>query len=246
MAPLAAALRERDVRVPDLLGHGGRPVPERLDFEDMARDLVVWLDGQGIGAAHLVGYSFGGYLALLLALREPRRVLSVTAIAAVWRWTPEKVRHVVHLAAPERLARPGNARAGEMERAHGPHWRAVTANNQALFAALGEATPLTEEALRQLRMPALILSGATDPVVPEPEARDLARLLPNARLGVWPRAAHPLRNLPLNQVRQAVAAFVAQVDEGRFVPGPPLRLEQPTALGGLEAADLQIGIGRRK
>src|SRR3712207_8773046 len=87
MAPLAQALPERDARALDLLGHGGRPVPARLDVEAMADDLAGRLDEQGIGAAHFVGYSFGGYVALLLALREPRRVLSVTAIATVVRWT---------------------------------------------------------------------------------------------------------------------------------------------------------------
>jgi pimeloyl-ACP methyl ester carboxylesterase len=183
---------------------------------------------------------------LLLALRQPARVRSVTALATVFRWTPGTVRYVVHLADPERLARPGNRRGGEMERAHGPGWRKVSENNRASFAALGEQAPLTDAGLRGLRTPVLVLSGATDPLVPATEARHLANSLPNARLGLWPWAAHPLRDVPLRQVGTAIAAFVAQVEEGRFVPGPPLRLEQPLALGGLGAGDLQIGIGRKQ
>ncbi|HEV2865504.1 MAG TPA: alpha/beta fold hydrolase [Allosphingosinicella sp.] len=245
MTPLADALRDHDLRIPDLLGHGGRPIPERLDIESIADDLERWLDERRIGPAHFVGYSFGGYVALLLALRQSTRVRSVTALATVFRWTPGTVRYVVHLADPERLARPGNRRGGEMERAHGPGWRKVSQNNRALFAALGEQAPLTDVALSGLGTPVLVLSGATDPLVPETEARHLAKLLPNARLGLWPWAAHPLRDVPLRQVARAIGAFTGQVEEDRFVPGPPLRLEQPLALGGLAAGDVQIAIGRR-
>ncbi len=62
--------------LPDRPGHGGTP---RLGREDFARDasLVAPLLG---AAAHLVGHSYGGMVALCLALQRPEAVRSLTLI----------------------------------------------------------------------------------------------------------------------------------------------------------------------
>jgi len=64
-------------------GHGRTPdVAGEYDYRRDAGDAFAFLDEQGVDAAHLVGYSDGGVIALLLALAHPERVLSVTAIGA--------------------------------------------------------------------------------------------------------------------------------------------------------------------
>jgi pimeloyl-ACP methyl ester carboxylesterase len=247
MEPLARALREHGPLAPDLLGHGGRPVPERLRFEDMVEDLGSWLAARQFGPVHLLGYSFGASVALGLAARDPARVLSVTAIAMVYRWTPEMVGHVVHLTDPARLARPGNPRLQQMHIAHGEaQWRRVTQNNRRLFAGFETRPPLTDEMLRQLTAPVLILTGEIDPLVPAEEARRVARALPNARLGLWPGEAHPLEAVPLTEVKYALRRFIAEVGDGSFRPGPPLRLERGLTQGGLAAGDLNFQVVPRR
>jgi pimeloyl-ACP methyl ester carboxylesterase len=47
-------------------------------LDDLARDALMILDGYGIQEAHLVGISMGGFLAQLLALDFPDRVLTLT------------------------------------------------------------------------------------------------------------------------------------------------------------------------
>lgn len=248
LAPLASTLSEFDLVVPNLLGHGGRPVPEPLRFGDMVDDLAAAMDARKLGPSHLVGYSFGGSVALGLASREPERVLSVTAIATRYGWDRAVVSHVVHLTDPERLARPGNPRREQMEAAHGEdRWRQVTLANRALFASFaGEGPPLTEAEAAAIGTPALILSGDTDPLVPEAEVKRLAATLPNARFGLWPGPAHPLVNVPLVQLKYAIRAFIEEVDEKRFAPGPPLDLASRLVDGGLTgvAAGLRMRRGR--
>ena len=248
MAPLSAALDDFARAAPNLLGHGGRPVPERLRFEEMVADLCWWLAENATEPVHLVGYSFGGYLALAAALEAPERVLSLTAIATRFRWDEGAARHVVHLTDPERLARPGNPRREQMEAAHGAEvWRQVTLNNQALFADIAEeGAPLDPATLERIEAPALVLTGETDPLVPEAEARFLARALPNARLGLWPGSAHPLVNVPLIEVKYAFRAFASEVEEGRFAPGPPLRLKPRLTEGGVPNAGVTAEIRPRR
>src|SRR5918995_6361876 len=58
--------------------------PERgtTASRDLSDDAIGVLDGYGIEECHLVGVSFGGYLAQLVALKHPSRMLTLTLIAS--------------------------------------------------------------------------------------------------------------------------------------------------------------------
>lgn len=58
--------------------------PGQINYsvEDLADDACCVLDGYGIGSAHVVGMSLGGYLAQLIALKRPQRIKSLTLIAS--------------------------------------------------------------------------------------------------------------------------------------------------------------------
>ena len=61
---------------PDILGHGysdSPPQPASYRMPAVAADLIDLLEQLGIGRAHLLGYSMGGRLALMMALHYPRR-----------------------------------------------------------------------------------------------------------------------------------------------------------------------------
>lgn len=67
-----------DVTLYDLRGHGRSEMPLKgYSASQMATDLERLMDETGIKAAHLVAHSFGGMIALLFALRQPERVLSL-------------------------------------------------------------------------------------------------------------------------------------------------------------------------
>ena len=70
---------------PDLLGHGRSPAPSNSERYHMARaaaDLASLLDESARAAAHLLGYSMGGRLALYFALAYPERTRTLTLVSA--------------------------------------------------------------------------------------------------------------------------------------------------------------------
>jgi pimeloyl-ACP methyl ester carboxylesterase len=78
---LAGSLVERGLRavVPDLTGHGQSAAwaePQAFSFRIDAARVVTLLSTLG-RPAHLVGHSYGGFLALLAALAAPSNVLSL-------------------------------------------------------------------------------------------------------------------------------------------------------------------------
>ncbi|HEY9622927.1 MAG TPA: alpha/beta fold hydrolase [Crinalium sp.] len=58
------------------------PGQSSYSVEDLADDAFCLLDGYGLESAHMVGMSLGGYLAQLMALKQPQRVKSLTLIAS--------------------------------------------------------------------------------------------------------------------------------------------------------------------
>lgn len=229
----AAALQPRfEVTAPNLLGHGGRPVPDGYTLEEMADDLLGMLSATG--PTYLFGYSLGGYLALYLARHHPALVRGVIAVAAKHVFDAAGVAHVVYLAQPERLGRPGNPRKAQLEQAHGAeHWERVTRNTQTLWQAMGARPPLSDDDLRAIATPVLTVSGDLDSLVSLGEFHRLGTLLPNARTGLFAGSAHPIGQVPRTDVVRQVNRFAEEVEAGRFVPGPELRLGSNLVAGGL-------------
>jgi pimeloyl-ACP methyl ester carboxylesterase len=56
------------------------PGNPRYSFEDLADDAINILDAYGVEKAHIVGMSMGGLITQIIALRHPRRVLSISLI----------------------------------------------------------------------------------------------------------------------------------------------------------------------
>jgi pimeloyl-ACP methyl ester carboxylesterase len=82
---------------PDLPGYGwSGPAPHRWQKEQVASDVLALLDQLGTGRVALVGHDWGGYVAYLLALREPARFSAYLAlnIAHPWQRLPATLPHL--------------------------------------------------------------------------------------------------------------------------------------------------------
>ncbi|MEJ2691600.1 MAG: alpha/beta fold hydrolase [Candidatus Thiodiazotropha sp.] len=67
--------------LPHLPGHGGSIYNGKsFTFDDLADDLIEVMDQQSIEAAHLVGWCMAGNISQLLAVRHPRRLLSLSLV----------------------------------------------------------------------------------------------------------------------------------------------------------------------
>lgn len=98
--PVLPALTQRHaVLAPTLAGHHGGSPLECLPAEVVPRivdDVCRQLDDAGIGQAHMVGNSLGGWVALELARRQ--RALSVVALSPAGAWElPRDLRRLLRL-----------------------------------------------------------------------------------------------------------------------------------------------------
>lgn len=86
------------VIVPDLRGFGGTPSAGLMSLEEQADELVELMSSLGIERFHVGGMSMGGYLALRLARRYEKRLISLILIATQsGRDNPETVKNFTAL-----------------------------------------------------------------------------------------------------------------------------------------------------
>ncbi|MEW5855466.1 MAG: alpha/beta fold hydrolase [Myxococcota bacterium] len=197
------------VITPDLAGFGRAgtlPGPESLEAH--ANDLVTLLDHLGLDDAHVLGLSMGGYIALALARRHPRRlrglILADTRAGAdsdeakvnrdrsVALVETQGVRALVEQQLLPKLLRtdaPAAVRSQVVEMAASQGVAGVVAALKAM-----KARPDSTPVLTTLQCPLLVLVGQDDVLTPPDEAGRMAKVVKDARCEVLPGAAH-LSNL---------------------------------------------------
>jgi 3-oxoadipate enol-lactonase len=182
----------------DTRGTGRSRVPTQpYGIDDLADDAAQILDGR---AAHVVGFSMGGYVALTLALAHPELVRSLI-LAGTGAGGPGRVPRPEHVreAFEAALGLP----AEEQRRTTLPYtfsrgWTDANPERfeEILAATLEHPTPIEtiqahmaacyrfyDQALEVelIEAPALVVHGDDDLIVPVDNGRALARRLPNAR-----------------------------------------------------------------
>lgn len=197
----------------DLLGYGGtsRPTGPLYATAAQARVVLGALDALGIGAAHVVGHSFGGRVALYLAISAPARVRRLVVICPeAFSTTRPPIALVTgipligHALAFGALA-PPFVKLGlrSLTRTHAWLTDEVAAGYAAPLRVQGTADAQVWQArspkdgglsvpehLASVHAPTLIIWGAEDPVFPAAEARRLAAIIPDARARILSTTGH--------------------------------------------------------
>jgi pimeloyl-ACP methyl ester carboxylesterase len=182
----------------DTRGTGRSPTPDdSYTIDDLAEDAAAILDGR---VAHVVGFSMGGYVALTLALAHPHLIRSLilcgTGAGGLDRVPrPDHVREAFEKA---RTLQPEEQRRATLPLTVSPGWPQANAERfeEIIAASLEHPTPLaTVDAhtaacyryydehhdVERIGVPALVIHGSDDLIVPVENGRALARRLPNAR-----------------------------------------------------------------
>jgi len=203
-APILPALSEHhQVITVDLQGHGrtadiDRPIDVRL----MADDIAALIDHLGLDRPDLVGYSLGGGVATMTAVRHPDKVGRLVSASANIR------RDAIY---PEMLAQQAQVSAAAAELLEGTpmyeHYRQVAPRPEdfpRLLDKIGESMShdfdYTEE-VRGLRVPTLVVAADADMAPPSHYVEVFALLDGGQRDGGWtgegrPKGGHALAIIP--------------------------------------------------
>ncbi len=206
----------------------GRPVRAAYTLDDMAADTAGLMTALGLERAHVMGASMGGMIAQAMAIRYPRRVLSLTSIMSstgnrrlplpTWRATrfllrrPPRNRDAYAdycvglwrtIGSPgypfdEAYIRRRSARVFDRGLTGGGSLRQMVA-----ILHHGDRRP----DLARLALPALVIHGLEDPLAPASAGRDTARSIPGAALMLLEGVGHSLPREVWPKVIDAISAM---------------------------------------
>lgn len=206
----------------DLPGHGKSTGVGKQTAEEYARALITFLDDVAIWKAVLIGHALGGAVALQLALLAPERVAGLCLLSCGMRLPiaeailenvtnpatyPQVLQALLNGAFPgeDTPGRNQSARMLETTRPAVLHGDLLASNRFDVTTSLDG-----------LRLPALVICGTDDRVVPLNLARSLSNAITNAAFQTIDGAGHALI---WEQPRRVIALIDIFVKTIPYTPG---------------------------
>lgn len=205
---MPALATQARVIAPDMAGFGFSARPDGYDYtmDNWVAQAVGVLDALEIEQADLVGNSFGGALALALAIRHPQRVRRLVLMGsvgvpfeitpgldAVWGYTPslDNMRAILDLFAWDRSLVNDELAQLRFDASIRPGFQESFA---AMFPAPRQrwvdAMASAEADIRAIAHETLVIHGRDDRIIPLANSLTLAQWIDRAQLHVFGRCGH--------------------------------------------------------
>ncbi|HQS17373.1 alpha/beta fold hydrolase [Reyranella sp.] len=207
----------------------GETVDAPYLLSDMAADAIGLLDALDIDRAHMVGGSMGGMIAQVIAATYPQRTRSLVSIMSTsgrYGLPAGKPEAVAMLSAqPEGTEREQLIAHGMKLRTviSGPGYRTDPTAMRALvernidrryyppgaarqYLAIMASGPRVD-LLKTVKVPTLVLHGEDDPLLPVECGRDVAALVPGAKIETFPGWGHDVPEQMVPKLVASVSTF---------------------------------------
>ena len=197
------------------------------EVTDMAQDALDLADALGLETFHLLGVSMGGAIAQEMALAAPDRVRTLTLtvtfsrggawgreLSKVWSARVREMPHERHVdellllnLSEELFEDPAKVEFARSLMLQNPHPQDPEAFARQLDASSRHDT---RDRLPSLSMPVHVIGGEHDILVPVWKSKEIAELIPRAKLTVLERAPHGLNAERAQEYNDLVLGFIAE------------------------------------
>ena len=222
-----------------------QPVGAEITVAQMADDARAVLDAERVASAHVVGHSLGGPVALQLALDARHRVRSLALLCTFTggRTAAPLTPRMLWLGLRARVGTRSMRRRGFLRLVLAPGATADAGELAELFGHdLADQPPVVAAQLRALRatdlidrlaeltgLPALVVTGAHDPIAPPAAGRALRDGLAGSRYVEVADASHGLPITHVARVNGLLREHLSAVESARQPSGGGPEYAEPSA-----------------
>ncbi|CAB3752724.1 alpha/beta fold hydrolase [Paraburkholderia solisilvae] len=181
-----ALVKRHEVVLVDSRGHGRSTRDAHpFGYDLMADDVVALMDKLHLQKADVVGWSDGAIIALDLAMRHPERVGKIVAFGA-----NTKTDGVIEGVEKNPTFAAFIKRAGDEYRRLSPTPNEYDAFVEQISHMWASQPNWTDDQLKQIRSPVLVLDGDHDEAIRRSHTEYIAATIPNAGLMILPNTSH--------------------------------------------------------
>jgi pimeloyl-ACP methyl ester carboxylesterase len=204
---------DRTLILPDFPSHGESTTSlNSITIRDFAMWIRVLLsEGLKIPVVDIIGYSMGGYVAIEMALAEPRLVRSVVSHAMKFYWTDAAVSEAIVGLTPSTIKARSEKAFASLSEMHAPNgMQRTTKLATTVIEGFGKYQ-LRPVDLEHLECPLLLSVGDSDGMVPPEEVTMLYQVLSRSKtyLAIHPNSPHAISKLDLGSFTNAARTVLA-------------------------------------
>jgi pimeloyl-ACP methyl ester carboxylesterase len=200
----------------DAIGDAGKSIADclmekRLDYAEWLREVF---DGLNIEKAYLLGHSYGGWLALNMALAYPDRLRKIVLLAPAASIYPMNFLTNLGLRLPVKIRIPARfvfkmiAPKGTVFEGRFIHLMEMV--TRYCLPATMFPTVYTDEELKQIELPTLLLIGAGEKIYNPKKAIDRARrLMSDLTAEIIPNVGHTLNMEQPETINARILEFLS-------------------------------------
>ena len=179
----------------DTRGHGQTPRGNApFTIRQFAEDLLEFMNQHAIEKAHILGFSDGGNIAMVFAMKYPERVEKLILNGANLDASGVKRKIQIPIEIGYRIAKLFAKRSAKAK------------SNAEMLGLMVNDPNVKPEELSQIKCPTLVIAGDND-MIKDEHTRLIARSIPNAELAIIP-GSHFIANKNPDVFNEAVLRFL--------------------------------------
>lgn len=170
-----------------------------------ARDILQYLSYNNINSITLLGYSFGGLVALQAALFDNKRIKAIYSYGTIWKWDETIAQHMLQFMNPNIIERklPHYIQLLQ-EWFETEDWKMVVQEEIKRTTFLGKNPAFQEKDFKVISIPVHYRIGDSDRIAFK-EFTDWAyQHTPQSTFDIIPNSAHPISQINLDYLKRDI------------------------------------------
>lgn len=182
-------------------GHGGRESDNDFSIALFAKNVISFLDKKNIDDISIFGYSMGGYVALYLALTEPKRIISIVTLGTKFNWSLESAHREVKMLNPNKIEEKVPRFAEYLKHLHIPlDWKLLMQKTADMMLSIANGKKLKDSDFIKINHEVVIGIGSLDNMVTLEESEHVTNLMTNSQLVKVEGVPHPIDKINTEQL----------------------------------------------